>query len=786
MAIPSPTIRYSINSFTGDGVTVQRDISFAGGFIDRTHVKAVVTDPVGNNTEVAIQWVTDSTIIINPAVPSGHTLTVYRETPKSAPLADFQDGAVISEANLDTNAKQAVFMAAEAMDRGEGALSEFAPRAVLVPVGEVAPQLPPRSTLLGKLLGIGIDGQIVPVNPLTGGSGSIDTSMIDHAGQSLAGYIAELEAETALTAAEIAAQAAAITLQGNQIIEQALSTTSLDTRLTTLRTEHDALVATVDALETLSDTTGIATMITTEAATRQTADSAMAAEIALIGAKTPDGLAFMLNLGTVKVGAAETLADRLSWITTRTDTVEVQISDEETARIAGDAGEATARAALASTLRGETAAAVAAEAAARTTADLAEATARTDLAATLRGETTAAVNTEATARAAGDAAEATARSNLATTLRGETAAYIANEQAARIAGDTAEATARTALGTSLSSSIAAQVSTEATARAAGDSALSGTIALIGAAANGGAAFQLDMNKVLVDGGASFATRISGINTSFANQTAALNSEIAARANADSALTTSFNSLSATVGGYGTSITNLQSVQANHTGYLTTLQAKWTVTLNVNGHISGINSVNNGTQSTFTVVADTFRVAQTNGSITVPFEVVGGITYIKTAMIRDASITNAHIVNLSVDSLKLANGAATQPKIQDGAVSGGGGGVTSATGYYGFGITTYHYPVSYTFTLTAPAQVIFIYSISQGYLSGTPAWSGAIELDGVDIATRGGTAKNDAPSMSAYAATVAAGTHTVRGKWAGGSSSIVCNPGTNLAVIVLMK
>jgi hypothetical protein len=56
-------------------------------------------------------------VSITPPVPNGHTLTIYRDTPKDLPVADFLDGAIINETNLDFIAKQSVFVSAEMVDR---------------------------------------------------------------------------------------------------------------------------------------------------------------------------------------------------------------------------------------------------------------------------------------------------------------------------------------------------------------------------------------------------------------------------------------------------------------------------------------------------------------------------------------------------------------------------------------------------------------------------------------------------------------------------------------------
>jgi hypothetical protein len=53
---------------------------------------------------------------ITPALADNLVLTIYRDTPKDAPLVNFTDESGFSEIALDTNAKQAVMVAAEAID----------------------------------------------------------------------------------------------------------------------------------------------------------------------------------------------------------------------------------------------------------------------------------------------------------------------------------------------------------------------------------------------------------------------------------------------------------------------------------------------------------------------------------------------------------------------------------------------------------------------------------------------------------------------------------------------
>ena len=117
-----PTQTYlSLAEFPGDGVTTEWDFNFAGGYINRAHIKAWTQDPQGVVTAHVIEpgdFITDFRVTISPPVPAGHLLRIYRETPREEPLVNFTGGSNFTEANLDLLAKQAIFCAAEAFDTG--------------------------------------------------------------------------------------------------------------------------------------------------------------------------------------------------------------------------------------------------------------------------------------------------------------------------------------------------------------------------------------------------------------------------------------------------------------------------------------------------------------------------------------------------------------------------------------------------------------------------------------------------------------------------------------------
>lgn len=166
-----PGYFYSINTIPGNGTQTVFEISFAGGYISREHIKAYTARPGSTNVDTALEWMGPNTVRIAQPTPIGSTLVIYRDTPKDKPLADFNDGAVVTETNLDTNAKQSVFIAAEVQDTGVFT----AERSLRVPVGTTVDEILP---LVGSqgVITIAPSGEIavVPTGSLVGALDQFD------------------------------------------------------------------------------------------------------------------------------------------------------------------------------------------------------------------------------------------------------------------------------------------------------------------------------------------------------------------------------------------------------------------------------------------------------------------------------------------------------------------------------------------------------------------------------------------------------------------------------------
>lgn len=108
----------------------------------------------------------------------------------------------------------------------------------------------------------------------------------------------------------------------------------------------------------------------------------------------------------------------------------------------------------------------------------------------------------------------------------------------------------------------------------------------------------------VNADTAMATRVDTLTTTVNSNTAAITSEQTARSNADGALSTRIDNLTTTVNGHTTSISTTQSS-------INGIQARYGVTINNNGYISGISLLsdyNNGNPSSvFRVSADVFAI-----------------------------------------------------------------------------------------------------------------------------------------------------------------------------------
>lgn len=590
----------------------QQDFDVPFPYLDKRHVEVLVN----SNPASVLEWVNPTRLRLVAPLAGGEWVWVRRNTPVDQALVQFHNGAVLTQEDLNLAVQQLLYKQQELQYLYERAVN-------------------------GALIRIGNANGLVETDPEAVVAEIANLVLEEEVLANFRQRIADID----LSAEQLAQQALQITDQGEQIIQQATSTASLNDALTDLRNDHEALSGVVDALASLEDGTGLATVIQQEADARIAGDTALAATIALIGAKNSNSSAFILDMNRVRVSPTESLAARLNALNASIGSNLALIQQEQTARADAISAEASARESLGATLRGEISSAVQDERNARVAADEAEARARQALAAEV-SDLDAAVIAEQQARVAGDSAEATARTNLAATLRGEMddiesslTASIQNEQQARVAGDQAEASARTTLASTLRGEIAASVQTEATTRANADNVFTGLFTLLGAKNPAGTAFVLNDDKVQLSNGTALGTRLSGIDAQIANNAAAIVNEQTARANADSALSQSIQVVSSSVNGLTSSVSTLsQAVDG--------VKARYGVSLDVNGYVTGFVQNNDGKSGSFVVLANRFAVVDPNGgNPTVPFEVSNGNVYVNGQRITPGSI-NADRLNVT--------------------------------------------------------------------------------------------------------------------------------------------
>lgn len=108
---------YATNIWDSPEGNTQFEFNFSGGYLSPSHIKVVKENKATRQKEaVPFQLLNPYTVQLAAPVP-GFNLWIYRDTPVNLPLADFTDGAFITERNLDLATQQAVFAVAELYDR---------------------------------------------------------------------------------------------------------------------------------------------------------------------------------------------------------------------------------------------------------------------------------------------------------------------------------------------------------------------------------------------------------------------------------------------------------------------------------------------------------------------------------------------------------------------------------------------------------------------------------------------------------------------------------------------
>jgi hypothetical protein len=106
-------LAYARVSYTGNGSTKIFTVPFP--YISNAHIEVRVGGVLKTVT-TDYTWLTTSTIQFVTAPTTGTVIYLLRNTPKQERLVNFQDAAVLREADLDLSADQAFYIVQEAMD----------------------------------------------------------------------------------------------------------------------------------------------------------------------------------------------------------------------------------------------------------------------------------------------------------------------------------------------------------------------------------------------------------------------------------------------------------------------------------------------------------------------------------------------------------------------------------------------------------------------------------------------------------------------------------------------
>lgn len=527
--------------------------------------------------------------------------------------------------------------------------------------------------------------------------------------------------------------------------------------------------ATADSAETLQrelaissleltiddEITTVTAAIGVEALTRANADAAETEqrELAISQMETA------INLTVAMISAeATTRADAdsaetsqrtlaISELSTDVDTrISAAIATEATTRASADEAETMIRESQISSLTtalGETDAALYTESLTRATADAAETEQREQAVSSLESDIATAnalISTEALTRAAADEAETEQRelaiSNLTIELEGQisdASAAIASEAITRATADLAETATREGQISTLTTTIdgevvnrEAAITSEASTRAAADfaeteartaqissleSALLGTIE---AAILEEATTRADADSAEV---AARIAAIASISSDVGDVTAMVVDETLARVTADSALASSVEGVTTTLGENTAAITELmESVDG--------VLLRYGLKLDSNGHIIGFIANNDGEEGGFDFVADYFRIWD-----------AAGINQQAVFSYNDGVV---RMQNVEVDTIRAGSANSSQF-----------GGKTLSNDVYGVGFGTYVNVISKTVELVAPGAIQATAALAVAYMSGAKDGGYALYINGVNVFSVAGTTTEISVVLAGY-------------------------------------
>lgn len=176
------------------------------------------------------------------------------------------------------------------------------------------------------------------------------------------------------------------------------------------------------------------------------------------------------------------------------------------------------------------------------------------------------------------------------------------------------------------------------------------------AAHGSAISQLQTRVTSAEGAiASHSTSISGLQS----QLTSLDGEVSANAAAVDSLESRVSNAEGTLSAHAQSISTVSTTVDGLSASVTTLassvdglSAQWGVSINVHGHIIGFEAYNGGTVGQVAIYADKFYIVDPGdpGTYALPFAVVGGVVYMRNVVVQDALIQSLTVGKLTTGTL----------------------------------------------------------------------------------------------------------------------------------------
>lgn len=246
--------------------------------------------------------------------------------------------------------------------------------------------------------------------------------------------------------------------------------------------------------------------------------------------------------------------------------------------------------------------------------------------------------------------------------------YLTNQITSSQLGSDLLSEINTASSTASSASEAAAkaqtaITSEAETRAAADSAISTEVSSVSSAVSSmgrAADAEGDLADVLNEWSSRASiTQLQKTSSSNEEALAELDTKLSAKINQNSAdIETNATAIAKADGTLSSAYTVKTGITAGGKYYAA-------------GFAVGVDNSSGSVQSQFLVNADTFAIlgsTASGGTVTSPFTVSGGQVYMNSALIQDASITNAKIADASISTAKIQDGAISSAKIGDASIT----------------------------------------------------------------------------------------------------------------------